>query len=508
MIKFASTLASMSLLIQSVAAAHAVEESAITAAVATIRSADVTRHVQVLADDSFEGREAGSRGGRAIGVYLGEQFQKAGLQPAGVAGGYFQPFGGGYRNILGLIEGDDPKLKSEVVILSAHYDHVGYGNRQNSLGPIGFIHNGADDNASGVAGLLEVADAIGKLQQRPRRTILFALWDGEEKGLLGSKHWIEQPTIPLRQVALMVNLDMIGRLRSSRVEVYGSRTTYGLRRMLCRCNESLGLKLEFDWEIKENSDHYSFFTSGIPVLMLHTGLHGDYHRPSDDAELVNAEGIRNVSALVLRTVLHAADADKRFQFRSAAARENPATRKVVEYVLPAPASRFGVRWDPAADGSQGLTILAVVRGSAAERVGLRSGDRIVELAGQKITSGETLREAVLSAKSPAEATILRADASQPERMKIPLDGRPATIGISWRIDDAEPGVAMLTRVLAGSPAAKAGLRPLDRVYSVNQTDFATDAEFARLMRDTHGTLELLVERNGLLKSVELFGEAM
>ena len=491
-------------LMQGFAAARAAEESAITAAAASIRTTDVTRHVQVLADDSFEGREAGSRGGRAIGVYLGEQFQKAGLLPAGVGRTYFQPFGAGYRNILGLVKGSDPKLKEEVVIVSAHYDHVGYGNRQNSLGPIGFIHNGADDNASGVAGLLEIAEAIGKLPQPPRRSILFVLWDGEEKGLLGSKHWLEQPTVPLHQVTLMINMDMIGRLRSSRVEVYGTRTTHGLRRTLARSNESLGLQLDFDWEIKENSDHYSFYARGIPVLMLHTGLHDDYHRPSDDAELVNAEGARSVSELLLRTVLGVADADTRMRFRTAAARETPSTRSTLEYVLPAPPSRLGIRWDPAADSSSGVRVIAVTSGSAAERAGLHSGDRIVELAGHEITSGDALRAAVLSADSPADARVLRSGAKEPEPIKIPLTGKPARVGISWRIDDAEPGVAVVTRVLAGSPAAKAGLRALDRIYSVNRTNFASDAEFAALMR-SEGALELLVERNGQLKSVELFG---
>ena len=142
-----------------------------SAAHATIRAADAGRHVGVLADDAFEGREGGSRGGRAAATYIVEQLTKLGIQPAGDSGTYYQPFGG-MRNILAVIEGSDPELAQEVVAVGAHYDHVGYGNADNSYGPFGYVHNGADDNASGVAGLLELVEALGQLPERPRRSIL------------------------------------------------------------------------------------------------------------------------------------------------------------------------------------------------------------------------------------------------------------------------------------------------------------------------------------------------
>jgi acetylornithine deacetylase/succinyl-diaminopimelate desuccinylase-like protein len=193
----------------------------LAAARASITAGDAKRHVDALADDTFEGREAGSRGGRAAGAYIVEELARLGLEPAGddVAGpdgvrqrSFFQPFspapspptaqpapqaaskppGGVMRNILALLPGQDPAVSGELVVASAHYDHVGYGNATNSFGPIGLIHNGADDNASGVAGLIEVAEACVRLPSRPRRTILFAFWDGEEKGLLGSSHFIRE----------------------------------------------------------------------------------------------------------------------------------------------------------------------------------------------------------------------------------------------------------------------------------------------------------------------------
>ena len=139
---------------------------ALSAALDTITSGELRQHVSTLADDTFEGREAGSRGGRAAGHYLVQRLQSMELEPAGEDGRYDQPFGRDFRNILGVLRGADPELQQEVVILSAHYDHVGYGTRRDSLGPVGYIHNGADDNASGTAALLEVAQACLRCRRR------------------------------------------------------------------------------------------------------------------------------------------------------------------------------------------------------------------------------------------------------------------------------------------------------------------------------------------------------
>ncbi len=165
-----------------------VEVNARAAALASITTDQARAHVQVLADDTFEGREAGSRGNRAAGIYIVDLLKKWGLKPAGTAGTYYQS-GNGSTNILAIVEGRDEKLRDEVILLGGHYDHVGYGTNRNSYGPTGFIHNGADDNASGVAALLEVAEALAQLPEKPARSILLAFWDGEEKGLLGSKYW-------------------------------------------------------------------------------------------------------------------------------------------------------------------------------------------------------------------------------------------------------------------------------------------------------------------------------
>ncbi len=228
----------------------AVENLALEAAIESIQSKQLQKHVDVLADDSFEGREAGSRGGRAAGTYLLKQIRELGLEGGGANGSYVQMFQGNFRNLLGVLPGSDPDLKDEVIVLGAHYDHVGYGTRRNSKGPIGYIHNGADDNASGTSGLLEVAEALCSLPTPPRRTVLFAFWDGEEKGLLGSKHWVSDPTISLDRIKLMINVDMIGRPNPNRLEVSGTRSLAGLRELVVRQNRFSDLHVNFPWKIK------------------------------------------------------------------------------------------------------------------------------------------------------------------------------------------------------------------------------------------------------------------
>jgi Zn-dependent M28 family amino/carboxypeptidase len=152
---------------------------------------------------------------------------------------------------------------------------------------------------------LEVAEAIQHLPQRPQRSILIAFWDGEEKGLLGSYHFLRVAPEGLagRRVALSVNLDMIGRLRGGRLEVYGTRTAHGLRETVVQANSrpshAAGLDLAFVWDIEDDSDHYPFITARVPTVMFHTGLHDNYHRPSDDVQLINLEGIEPVARLTL-----------------------------------------------------------------------------------------------------------------------------------------------------------------------------------------------------------------
>lgn len=397
------------LVLASVATVSAAE--ILSEAHAGIRAADAGRHVGVLADDAFEGREGGTRGGRAAAGYIVEQLEKLDVRPAGDGGTWYQPIGG-LRNILALLPGGDPALARELVVVGAHYDHVGYGKEGNSFGPFGHVHNGADDNASGVAGLLEVAEALVRLRPRPRRPILVAFWDGEEQGLLGSRHFLRARPAPVADATIVfsLNMDMIGRLRGRRVEVYGSRTATGLRAAVTRANSdpanAAGLALAFMWKIEDDSDHYPFIVAGIPTLMLHTGLHDEYHRPSDDAHLVNLDGIEPVARLALGLVRSVADADTPPVFRADSRAESDATKRALESPAPLvpgqPRARWGVgsRRDPGEPSA--AVVVQVAPESPAATAGLLVGDRIIAVSG----TGVADHDAMIARMRAAKGTVV------------------------------------------------------------------------------------------------------
>ena len=373
----------------------AAEAVRLSAARGSIRADDARRHVATLADDAFEGREGGSRGGRAAAAYIVDEIGRLGLQPAGDDGGYLQPFGG-LRNILALAPGSDPAMADELIVVGAHYDHVGYGTGENSFGPFGRVHNGADDNASGVAGLIELMEAVQRLPTAPRRPILFAFWDGEEKGLLGSRHFLRVRPAAVRgkRITFAVNLDMIGRLRGERVEIYGARTARGLRSAVVRANvdprNAAGLELVFDWDITDDSDHYPFIAAGVPTIMLHTGLHDEYHRPSDDVHTVNFAGIEPVTGLTLGLMLAIADQPQPPAFRPECRGETNAGRRQLEAPIPNAVATHRGRWgistrEDAADPAAPL-IVRVVPDTPAAAGGLLPGDRIVAIDGKAVAS--------------------------------------------------------------------------------------------------------------------------
>jgi len=388
---------------------------------AGILGRDAGGHVQALADDTFEGREAGRRGGWAAGRYVEQVIAPLGFVAAGDNGSFFQSFAsrhGSLRNILALLPGADPACQDELVVVGAHYDHVGYGNQRNSYGPFGFVHNGADDNASGVAGLIEIAAALASLPQPPRRPILLAFWDGEEQGLLGSKHFLRSrpASIEGKAIVFSINLDMIGRLRQQTVSVYGTRSAVGLEELVTRTNCLSGgtaLQLAFDWKVEPDSDHYSFLQAGVPTLMFHTGLHNDYHRPSDDAHLVNLDGLEPVARLTFDTLLQVADATGSCpSFRPQCLTESNATKSRLEaraFLAPDSPGRWGIGIRADSANPTAALVVAIRAGSPAERGGLRLKDRIVEIDGTPITGQQDMmqRLAAIGKSSAVDVTVSR-----------------------------------------------------------------------------------------------------
>lgn len=208
------------------------------------------------------------------------------------------------QNVVGFLPGADPRLLDEIIVIGAHYDHVGMKN--------GRIFYGADDNASGTAGLLEIAEAFSNMSTRPRRSILFVAFSAEELGLLGSKFYVENPVKPLNKTVAMINLDMISRNRANKVTVIGSNRSRELHEINIAANDEIGLDLVYNGErYFSRSDQANFAKYKIPVIFYNTDAHRDYHRPTDTAEKIDAEKLARVARLAFLVAWEIANSNTR-----------------------------------------------------------------------------------------------------------------------------------------------------------------------------------------------------
>ena len=282
------------------------------------------------------------------------------------------------RNVIGAIRGTNPELNNEWIILGAHYDHLGLGGEYSmERSAAGQIHNGADDNASGTAGILELARVISENRVGLDRSVMFMAFAGEELGLFGSNHFVNYPTIELENAVVMLNFDMIGRLNNNRVFVGGVGTSPDFESLLDQFNEPIGLTLDYSEAGSGSSDHTSFNIKKIPVLFFFSGLHSDYHRPSDTAEKINAEGARNVLMLAYNMIDHlAGDVERPLYTEVFEAR--PLTGSGGGY-----GPYFGSIPD-FRDDLDGVLFADVRVGSPAGKAGFVAGDLMVEFGGQTI----------------------------------------------------------------------------------------------------------------------------
>lgn len=304
------------------------------------------------------------------------------------------------RNVLGVRRGEGP-LADEFVVIGAHYDHLGIRRPMmrrfkegklvvESLEPQ--IHNGADDNASGVSGLIEIAKMFAS-QPRPKRSVLFAAFTAEETGLQGSKYYAEHPFAPLDRTAVMVNMDMIGRLgrEDDRVTVFGAGSAKELTEVLEAAGKIGGLKIAPGVDSGGRSDHAVFVRRGIPSLHFYSGNHTDYHKPTDDANLINADG----GAKIAMIVFEAAGALANREDRPVLQAEKPAEKATDPHAAPGdrdpdklPTFKVVMGLSPnyADDGKPGMGVDAVSPDGPADRGGMKSGDRIIRIGGKPIAN--------------------------------------------------------------------------------------------------------------------------
>lgn len=263
------------------------------------------KHDKYLSSDKMEGRFPGTKGNNEAAAYIKKYFQKYDLKSFN--GNYYQPFkvfvkeginkmpsdSVQTQNVIGYIEGSDSQLKNEFIVIGAHYDHWGWGGIGSSSKKKDTvaIHNGADDNASGVAALLCIVEKVSKLKVKPKRSIIFVSFSGEEEGLLGSNFFINHLAVPKEAVKVMLNMDMVGRLNAEKQLYMGGAGTFpeGVS-LMKKLTENSGLKPVIHAGGVGGSDHVSFYKSGISAVGFHTGGHPQYHTPEDDIDLINFEG--------------------------------------------------------------------------------------------------------------------------------------------------------------------------------------------------------------------------
>jgi hypothetical protein len=348
-------------------------------------------------------------------------------------------------NVVGVLEGSDPNLRSETVIIGAHYDHLGHGGAGSLAPKEGEIHHGADDNASGVAGVLELARIFSA--QRPRRTLVFMTFSGEEEGLIGSNYYVNHPLVPLANTVAMINMDMIGRMKNKTLTVGGIGTAEEWRSMIESANLLQGMTVsttagsphgsspgvgvpivvaangqpvvnsdpakQFTLTLNSDgygpSDHSSFYAKQVPVLFFWTGTHEDYHKPSDTADKINYDDESRIISVVSRVIQSVDAADKKPTYTLAKTEATGRSTGFRVYLGTIPNY---------ADTNEGLLLDGVRDDSPAAKAGLKAGDRIVKLAGRDVRNVYDYTYALgeMKAGQEYEVEVMRAG----ERLKLKL----------------------------------------------------------------------------------------
>lgn len=356
---------------------------------AKVKSVSMKEDVSILANDSLNGRKTGSAGEKKAAEYIAKRFESLGLQPKG-SEGYFQKFvfkasKNPHQEAEFTLEKNDSTETGEnvigyinnnaenTVVIGAHYDHLGMGGEGSLYREGEAIHNGADDNASGVAVMLHLADSLQKKDSPKNNNYLFIAFSGEEEGLLGSNYFVKNPTINTKKVTYMLNMDMVGRLNSENtLAVYGLGTSPLLKQTVIA--NAGNLKIIENESGVGPSDHTSFYLADIPVLHFFTGQHEDYHKPSDDTEKVNFEGMQIVSNYIF-SIIKDLDSQPKLPFRK--------TKNESE-VVPDFKVTLGVVPDYLFSG-KGMRIDGVSEDKPAQKAGLQKGDIVLKMGEFEVT---------------------------------------------------------------------------------------------------------------------------
>jgi hypothetical protein len=373
----------------------------------------ITRDVAWLADDDREGRGVGTAGLEAAAAFIADAFREIGLEPGGTDG-YFQPFeldprspvlahtqlgGEPVKNVIGILPGRGA-LAGEVLVIGAHYDHLGLGTRgyaqmSRDSAAANQIHNGADDNASGTAALLEMARTVATREAEDHRAIIFVAFTAEELGTIGSSYYAEHPVSPHDSTLAMLNFDMVGRLSGDTLVVGGTGSATELEATLDRLNHRYGFHIGMQADPWGNSDHAVFYGKEVPVLHFYTSLHQDYHTPSDDWQLLNTAGIARIVSFA---------ADVAWELATLPGDLTLLAFERPEPVRGGPRASLGTVPDMVTAG-EGMRIQAVRAGTAADEAGLVAGDVILQIGDVEVKDIYGLQKALTTYKS-GEAVVI------------------------------------------------------------------------------------------------------
>jgi len=308
-------------------------------------------------------------------------------------------------NIIGMIPGNHDNHKNEYIVIGAHFDHLGFGGQSSgSLAPDErSIHNGADDNASGIAGVLEIAEKLKANQFELNRSILFMGYNAEEQGLLGSKYYVNNPTVPLKNIITMINMDMIGRMSNNKITVGGTGTSSAFDLILNNIEKNHDLFFTKSPEGFGPSDHSSFYINDIPVLFFFTGAHNDYHKPSDDWAQINVESEKKILDMIYDIVIQIDQLEIKPVFTEAGPKGPSQSRtsfKVTFGIIPSYSSN-----------AIGLEIDGARQGGPAQQAGIKKGDIIIEIEGKSISNiyDYMYRLAELKTGQSVEVIVQRGD---------------------------------------------------------------------------------------------------
>ena len=344
-----------------------------------LNESDIKQHIMYLSSDELEGRFPGTKGSELAIDYIASNFKNYKLAPF-QDNSFLQFFDfsnlenekSRVANVIGLIPGN--KNKDEFIVIGAHFDHLGYGGAHSGSLDIGSkeIHNGADDNASGVAGILELAHKLSLNRGLLNRSIVFIAFNAEEQGIFGSKYFINNSQIPKDKIITMINLDMIGRLRNLSLNVSGTGTSPYFNEILDKTSSAHMLNLNKNPEGFGPSDHASFYSNNIPVLSFFTGGHQDYHKPSDDWDKINFSGQKKVLSMVYDILLLIDSKNIRPIFTEAGPKSSPATPRVRMNVT------FGFMPSYTRSG-KGLGVDGVRSEGPAGKAGMKKNDVIIKI---------------------------------------------------------------------------------------------------------------------------------